>query len=368
MTCTASPCSYDWDTTSTANGNHLIVATAHDESGTTVSTDPLGVVVSNQPISKTPLPKETVQPTPVVTHPIVVKPTPTPKPVTPVKQIPVTTLPTISMNPLTNDSSSTETISWKTNIPTVSHVNYGTASSSNGTYTLSTQDESVASTDHTVTLTQLSAGKTYYYQIVATDTNQHVATLPEKSFTIPAMTIGSPTASDLFATTATIKWTTNFKTEGQVIWGPVSSTVGQYSNSTVQSSDYTTAHTATITQASAGMTYFYRVVAVDHAGNKVTSPEATFTTSKISISSTQYSVQGETVNWETTSAVKSELRYGTQSLTTNAYPFSVIDTNLVISHTTLLPGVSSHTTYYYRITTTDSSGVKVTSPEYTFNS
>ena len=233
---------------------------------------------------------------------------------------------------------------------------------------MTTPEETIASTDHTYKFTQLVAGKTYYYQIIATDASGHVVTSAEKSFTIPVMTITAITASDLFATTATIKWTTNFKTEGQVIWGPTSSSVGQYTYSTVQSSDFTTAHTATVTQASAGTTYFYRVISIDSAGNKVTSPESTFTTSKITIGSNHYTVQGETIEWQTTTAVKSELKYGTQSLTTNAYPFSVTDGNLVISHSTLLPGISSNTTYYYRITTTDSSGVKVTSPEYTFNS
>ncbi|MEI8129899.1 MAG: fibronectin type III domain-containing protein [bacterium] len=372
-TCTTSPCSYDWDTTLATNGNHTIVATAHDESGTKVQTDPLNVAVSNQPMVQSPASKTPTQSLPVITHPIIVKPTPTPKPApvapTP-KVVPVSanTLPVITLSPLVNDSASTEIISWKTNIPTTSHIKYGLASSLNGTYSLATNDEASAFVDHTATLTQLVAGKTYYYQIVATDANQHVVTLPEKSFTIPTMTISSPTASDLFATTASIKWTTNFKTEGQILWGSVSSSVGQYSSSTVQSTEYSTTHTATITQGSAGTTYFYRIVAIDQAGNKVTSPEYTFTTSKISISSTVYSNQGEMVSWVTTSPVKSELRYGTQSLTSNAYPFSVTDTNLATSHNTFLPGISSNTTYYYRITTTDSSGVKVTSPEYSFNS
>ncbi len=373
-TCTTSPCSYDWDTTKSANGRHTILATASDETLAVIKTEPLFVTVSNQPVTQNATPKNTpakseTRATPVVTHPIVSKPTPTPVPIVQVKKAGTPDpLPTITQSPLVNDSSSTEMLSWKTNVPTTSHVQYGTTSSTTSTYPMTTPEETVLSTDHTVKLTQLVAGKTYYYQIVASDASGHVVTSAEKSFTIPVMTIMAITASDLFATTATIKWTTNFKTEGQVIWGPTSSSVGQYSYSTVQSSDFTTAHTATVTQASAGTTYFYRVISIDSAGNKVTSPESTFTTSKITIGSTHYSVQGETIEWQTTTAVKSELKYGTQSLTTNAYPFNVTDGNLVISHSTLLPGISSNTTYYYRITTTDASGVKVTSPEYSFNS
>jgi hypothetical protein len=87
-------------------------------------------------------------------------------------------------------------ISWSTDENTTSNVIYDTASHATcAGYALASSPVDVIadSTDHEVTLTNLSAGTTYYYRAVSEDSGGHEVCSDEKSFSIPASSPDAPT-------------------------------------------------------------------------------------------------------------------------------------------------------------------------------
>jgi len=95
-------------------------------------------------------------------------------------------------------TTSTSQIVWTTNVPADSAVAYGTTSS----YGISTPVDSTMVTSHQVSLSGLSAGTTYYYQVSSTDSKSNRAKGPGK-FKTPGFSISgtiSPSAGGSGAT------------------------------------------------------------------------------------------------------------------------------------------------------------------------
>jgi len=117
---TASPYSYSWGTTSYSNVSHTLMAKAFDAAGNNAS---YSITVS-------------VQNTPVV----------------------------ITSYSVSNITSSSATINWTTNVASTGTVLYGTSSRKLDR----SFSHNVQTTSHSVTLTNLSQGSWYYFQIQAT--------------------------------------------------------------------------------------------------------------------------------------------------------------------------------------------------------
>ncbi len=69
------------------------------------------------------------------------------------------------------------------------------------------------------------------------------------------------------------------------------------------------------------------------------------------------------ISWDTDEPADSTVEYGTAS---GSYTDTVSDLNLLSSHSLALSGLTSDTTYYYRVISTDESGNTATSDEYSF--
>ena len=100
-------------------------------------------------------------------------------------------------------TSTAATIAWTTNVAASSTVNYGT---SPGALTASASNSSFG-TSHSVTLTSLTAGTTYYYQIVSVDGFGNIGTAPASgnpplSF-VPAAAVSDSATSDFAAGSGT---------------------------------------------------------------------------------------------------------------------------------------------------------------------
>ncbi len=358
--CSHSPCVFLWQTGTRLEGKHTITATVEDSAKRIFSADPVSVIVSGStaPATQKTSTSKTTQPT-----------------AAPAKKTPVTTatvkpasqaLPQISAISVSNKASSTEDIAWKTNVLTTGRVNYGLDSLPLAGYTMHSDFESSAALLHLQSLAGLAPGKKYYYVIEARDAFGHTVTSSEQSFTVSAITFSSVKSSEISSAAAEIAWTTNFKTKGQVVYDIQTSSSGQYNYSTPLASDLSLLHTVGITALIPYTKYYYRVVAIDAAGNKNTSTEYSFTTSIITNVSVQKIYAGAAISWTTASATKSELRYGTQSSASATYPFSASDPTLLTYHTATLPNLDPNTTYYYVIIATDAAGKKTTSLEYSF--
>lgn len=95
----------------------------------------------------------------------------------------------------TNSDMSKISISWSTDENTTSNVFYDTVSQATCSgYALASSpvDITANSTDHEVTLSNLTAGTTYYYRAVSEDSGEHEVCSNEYSFTIPNSSADSP--------------------------------------------------------------------------------------------------------------------------------------------------------------------------------
>ena len=168
------------------------------------------------------------------------------------------------------------TISWTTDQPSDSQVEYGTTQ----LYGSSTNLDTSLVTSHSQALTGLTAGTTYHYRVKSRNAAGQLSTSGDFTFTtgsqgdttppvISAVSAGSFTTSG-----ATISWTTNEASDTQVEYG----TTTGYGSATTLAPALTTSHSQALAGLTAGTLYHYRVKSRDAAGNLATSQDFTFET------------------------------------------------------------------------------------------
>jgi phosphodiesterase/alkaline phosphatase D-like protein len=159
---------------------------------------------------------------------------------------------------------SSATVTWTTNEPADSVVEYGLTSS----YGSTTPLDSTMVTAHSVPITGLPMGTTYHYRIRTRDAAGNLAVSADLTFTtaVPDTTppgFAAIQASLVTGTTARISWTTSEPADTQVEYGP---TTG-YGTLTALVSTLTTGHGISLSGLAVGTTYHYRVRSRDAAGN-----------------------------------------------------------------------------------------------------
>jgi hypothetical protein len=204
------------------------------------------------------------------------------------------------------------TVTWETNKPATSRVVYDTAShpdlgsASNYGYANSTAEQDIDPkvSSHSVGLSGLTAGTTYYYRVISAASPETVGaeqTFSTQSPPAPsgggdggggggggggmgstAPIIVSHTPTNITANSTDIIWSTNYFSGSRAIFDTVSHPAAGtapnygYANSTASDSAQVTGHTSLLTGLAPDTTYFYRVVA---EGNPTLSSfEGTFKT------------------------------------------------------------------------------------------
>ncbi|MBI4492659.1 MAG: DUF4082 domain-containing protein [Chloroflexi bacterium] len=229
------PYSTTWNTTTTTNGAHTLSAEARDGAGNIGTAAPVAVTVANND----------------------------------------TTPPVISAVAASNVSATGATITWTTDEPATSQVEYGTTTA----YGSSTTRDPTLATSHSQTLANLAAGTAYHYRVISQDGAGNVATSADFAFTTAAADTTPPAISNVQATAitrtgATITWTTDEPADSQVEYG----TSTAYGASTPLDSSLATSHSAPLAGLTLNTVYHYRVKSKDAAGNLATSGDFTFTT------------------------------------------------------------------------------------------
>ncbi len=117
---------------------------------------------------------------------------------------PDTTAPAISGVSAVADGSGTATITWQTDEPSDSTVDYGTSPGSLG----SQESEGALVTNHSVVITGLDPGTTYHFRVSSQDASGNSATEPDPpaapaTFSTPSASFTDTTASDFGAGTPT---------------------------------------------------------------------------------------------------------------------------------------------------------------------
>ncbi|MEO5925045.1 MAG: N,N-dimethylformamidase beta subunit family domain-containing protein [Bryobacteraceae bacterium] len=260
-------------------------------------------------------------------------------------------------------------ISWNTNEPATTVVNWGTSAA----LLDQTSSSSSLTVPHSVSLSGLTVGTNYYYRVTSADASGNTTTTPiaandPASFTttVPAPPVISAITAAASNTTASISWTTDKASNSKVDYGTSPSALDL--SATVAT--MVTAHTVPLSGLSAGVTYYFRVTSVEGTGLSVTSPNpptapASFTTSAavgptITALVAAPGLDGAArITWTTNVASNSVVQYGTSAATLN---LTASNASLVTAHVVDLSGLAYGTTYYYRVTSVASAGGSTTSP------
>ncbi|MFH0828807.1 MAG: fibronectin type III domain-containing protein [Candidatus Kerfeldbacteria bacterium] len=244
-----------------------------------------------------------------------------------------------SATPTTNGA----TLSWTTDEPTTTQLEYGTTIS----YGTNTALDATLATSHTVTLSGLAAGTAFHARVLGTDEAGNTGQSSDLSFTTTSAAqtlITNVQVSSISPTSVVITWTTNEPATSKVRYGTSTDYGLEVSDNAL-----VTSHSLTITGLTPGTTYHYEVISVGSTTDH--DADATFTTSAsapITTLSAVRAVVGETiatVYWTTNEAATSMVHYGT----TTDYTGAKSSTEKTASHRIQLTGLTPGTLYHYMV-------------------
>jgi len=173
--------------------------------------------------------------------------------------------------------------------------------------------------------------------------------------------------------TVDIIWNTDEASNSKV-WYSTTTPIVLASSLFIESTNLVASHAISLSNLNTSTTYYFIVGSDDGAGNKATSTELSFTTliadttaPVISNINSSVSISTADISWDTDEASDSAVWYSTTTpiiILSNA--LYVDSNNLVTNHTISLSSLSANTTYYFIVSSLDSSGNKATSTEYSF--
>lgn len=283
---------------------------------------------------------------------------------------PDTTPPTFSGITASGLTSNSVAITWSTNEPATTQVEYGLTTSYGS---LSTLDATLV-TNHTRTLSGLNPSTTYHFRVISKDAADNTATSGDNTFTTSSALDTTPpvlsaiAAGSVTATSAVITWTTNEAATAQVEYG----TTTAYGSSSALDSALLTGHSRTLTNLSPSTLYHFRVLSRDAAGNLATSGDNTFTTSATSdttgpvlsqITVSDVREDRVTLSWGTDESATTQVEYG---LTPAYGNLITLNATLLNSHSQIVSGLQADTVYHYRVRSADASGNLSLSEDRTF--
>lgn len=248
-------------------------------------------------------------------------------------------------------------INWTTTRPSDSKVEYGTTE---GTYPFTTSDTTMTA-DHSVALTDLEPGKTYYFKVSSTTSYGSTASKPWRCDTLPGFLItGGPSDHDRTETSATIDWTTNEPSDSKAAYGLSPA----YTDSTPTQTPLVENHSVVLQNLAPEKTYFYKVISRNSEG-EIREAEGQFQTLprlRITAGPTGSDVDYEsaTINWTTSEASSSHVDYG---LVAGLYTDQADAPGNAAEHRVPLTDLDPSTTYYYRVSSTTPDGRSVTKTE-----
>lgn len=264
-----------------------------------------------------------------------------------------------------NVTTSSATVTWTTDQPLTSQVEYGTTTN----YGSLTAFNAQPVTSHSVPLTALAPGTTYNYAAMSTGSAAQVTTSP--NFTFTTLNVSGPpvisevTAAALSATSAKITWTTDQPSASQVEFG----TTTGYGSLSAFSAPLVTTHSVTLPGLAPGKTYNYAALSVNSTGQVGTSANFTFTASAASgapaitgVTATAVTNNSATITWTTNQASASQVEFGA---TPTYGSLSAYSSPLVTSHSVTLPGLAPGKTYNFAAMSANATGQVGTSANFT---
>jgi|GEM_PF-1749417 len=273
------------------------------------------------------------------------------------------TPPVITNVQVTNITATGASVTWTTNEPATSNVDYDL----DGSPYDDTESDATLKVSHNIALTGLTENTTYHYSVRSVDNVGNPASTADATFKtadVTPPTITNVQVTNLTATGATVTWTTNEASDSVVEYGKTVSY-----GSTKTDAAMVTAHSVALTGLDPQTKYYFRVKSKDASNNQATSAGSDFTTltppapTISNIRETNLTQTGVRILWNTSTPTDSRVDYGL----TVAYGSNVSSPTLVTAdHLIVLSGLTKGTTYHYKITSKDAYGQSVSSADRTF--
>ena len=263
-------------------------------------------------------------------------------------------------------TSNSATITWNSDQPLTSQVEYGPTT---GYGSLSSFNSSPV-TSHTVILTALTPGKTYNYVTLSTSSAGQITKSSNFTFTTVgaagAPVISGLAAGEITGTSAVVTWTTDQPLTSQVEYGK-SAAHGSLSAFVAVP---LTSHLIKLTGLTPGTTYDFTALSTNSAGQVSKSPNMTFTTSSMGgssqlsgVTAVGITMNSATITWITDQPSASQVEYGK----TPAHgSLSAFIASPVTSHVVKLTGLLPGTNYDYQALSANASGQVGKSANLTF--
>ena len=283
-----------------------------------------------------------------------------------------------------NIKSTSAIISWTTDAPSDSLVEYGPTAPTDDNpdpYTGKKQDTANV-LEHNVYIGNLTPSTTYYARI--TSVADGVPTISYSQFTTTAGPVISGVSSTAITdTSATINWTTDIPTTSYVNYSTDS---GLANPKRFGMADLVTAHSVVLTNLDSAVPFYFSVDGADANSNvgedandndgttdnlSITPKYYTFTTAPDTtppvISTPQTPIVTSTqvaITWNTNEPADGIVKYGT---TSGVYDKTTdLISILIKSHLVAISGLEKSTQYYYVVVSADANHNSATSPEGTF--
>jgi phosphodiesterase/alkaline phosphatase D-like protein len=293
---------------------------------------------------------------------------------------PDTTPPILSAIAAENLTSNSVTVSWTTNEPADTQVQFGTTTSYGSTTSLN----SALTTSHSQNFTGLTASTTYHFRVLSKDASGNLAVSGDNTFTTKKLSpgISRVAAKNISKNSATVSWTTDSAATSQVEYGAATTSttlsapqLTRSGISTPTDPSLVTEHNVTLNDLSPSTTYFFRVTSTDALGNTETSVDNFFTTapsdtpadttgpvlSQITVSDVR--ADRVTIGWGTDEPATTQVEYG---LTPAYGHLTTLNATLMNSHSEILSGLQAETLYHYRVRSADAAGNLSLSEDRTF--
>ena len=273
------------------------------------------------------------------------------------------TPPVISAIAVSGVTGNSAIISWSTNEPATSHVDFGITVS----YESGSVGDSALVTAHSVMLTGLASETLYHFRVRSADGSGNAAQSGDNEFTtldVTAPSMSGIQAVNITGVSAEIQWTTNEQATSAVDYGVTAA----YELGTVEDPALTAAHSIILLGLTSQTTYHFRVRSADVSGNTATSSDNIFTTLDVTppvISGTLVKTvpTSALVSWTTDEAADSRIRYGR----TTAYELGTVSSAaLETNHSQFIAGLIGNTTYHFTVSSADAAGNRATSSDQVF--
>ncbi len=258
-------------------------------------------------------------------------------------------------------------ITWVTDRNSDSKIAYGTKS---GSYFDEEPSNSAQTKDHTINLTNLTPGTTYYYRAKWTDEDGNTGQSEEKTFkTSPSPTVQDVAAKNIGLSNAIIQLTSKGASKVKIYYGK---TTGFGGVKEIATSTSETTYTMELTGLEDGTKYFYKINAFDSENSEYEGTILDFTTyprpkiSNVRVQEVRGTAQPTVlVTWQSNTEISSIITYYPQGETSAARD----EVNIALvkgEHKLLVKGLRSETDYLMIVKGRDAIGNEASSDSQKF--